>query len=68
MVAYLHNRSPSRPLNGITPYEKRTGSKPDLSYLRILGCVVYSFIRKEERTDKLSPRSRKYRLVNYSTS
>src|SRR5690349_12203137 len=33
MAAYLHNRSPSRPLSWMTPFEKHTGNKPDLSHL-----------------------------------
>ena len=34
-AVYLRNRSPTRALNGVTPYEAWRGEKPDLSHLRV---------------------------------
>ena len=43
--AYLRNRSPTKVLNDITPYEAWYGSngiKTNISSLRIFGCSAYS--------------------------
>jgi hypothetical protein len=48
-VVYVKNRSPVRPLGSKTPYEVLYGKKPDLSNLRIPGCIVYAIIPKEKR-------------------
>ncbi|KAJ0466897.1 putative RNA-directed DNA polymerase [Helianthus annuus] len=39
---YLLNRSPTKALeNSITSYEKLKGRKPDLSYLKVFGCLGF---------------------------
>jgi len=38
---YLHARSPTSSNNGITPYEKLFGRKPEVSHLRNFGCKAY---------------------------
>ena len=48
-AAYILNRVASRTLHGLTPYEKWTGSKPNVSHLRVFGSLVYSHIPKEIR-------------------
>ncbi|KAL4360543.1 hypothetical protein GQ457_04G020760 [Hibiscus cannabinus] len=37
-AAYLINRLPSQVLDGISPYEKLHGIKPDYCFLRVFGC------------------------------
>jgi len=37
---YVVNRSPSRSLNNSTPYEKWENKQPDLSDLRVFGCLA----------------------------
>ena len=68
MAAYLHNRSPSRPLKEITPFEKVYGYKPDLSHLRVPGCRAYSHVPKETRRGKLIDRAKLAILVRYDES
>jgi hypothetical protein len=65
IVVYLQNRSPHRVLGNVTPEEAFTGKKPDISHLRIFGCVVYCHIPAEKRT-KLDPTTEKGILVGYS--
>lgn len=36
---YLLNRLPTRAVEGVTPYEAWSGSKPQLDHLRIFGCL-----------------------------
>ena len=67
-AAYLHNRSPSRPLQDITPYQKAKGSRLNLAHLRIPGCRVYSHIPKETRKGKLTDRGKEAIFVGYTES
>jgi transposase InsO family protein len=52
-AAYLHNRSPSRPLGGKSPFEKVNSIKPDLPHLRIIGSKA--FVYNSERETKRQP-------------
>ena len=52
-ACYLINRSPSSTIEFKTPQELWTGNKPDLSYLRIFGCVAYAKVSQ----GKLEPRA-----------
>ena len=48
-AVYLRNRSPTKALEGITPFEAWHGSKPDVSALQIFGCCAYAHVPKTER-------------------
>ena len=48
-AVYLRNRSPTKAVNGSTPFEAWTGDKPHLKLLRRFGCVAYTHIAKDER-------------------
>ena len=61
---YVRNRSPTTALNGITPYECLFEKKPDVSNLRVFGCVTYAHI-PDNRRKKLDPKSRKTVFVGY---
>ena len=63
-AVYVHNRSPSISVNGITPYECWFSRKPDVSNLRVFGCVAYYHIPSDGRK-KLDPRSCKCMFVGY---
>ena len=65
-TVYLHNRSPTKALEGLTPYEAWTGSKPDVSNLKCFGCTAYGHIPKDERK-KLDPKARKCVFLGYGT-
>jgi len=39
---YLLNRSPTKSLNGKTPFEAWFGKKPGVKHLRTFGCVAYA--------------------------
>ena len=64
-AVYLINRSPTRSLEGKTPYEAWYGSKPDLSHLKIIGSAVYCVNVEDEKLKKLDPVARKCRLIGY---
>ena len=48
-AAYLRNRSPTKAVNEMTPYEAWTGGKPQVDHLRIFGCQAFVHIPKDER-------------------
>ena len=53
-TVYVHNHTPHRVLENKTPEEVSSSKKPELSHLRIFGCLVYIHIPKGKRT-KLEP-------------
>src|SRR5690606_37945548 len=61
MANYLKNRLPHRAIKGMTPYERFTGIKPSISYLRPFEsrCYMNMHIPKEKRpaANKLLPRA-----------
>ena len=60
---YLRNRSPVSGRDK-TPIELLTGTKPDVSHLRIFGTSCYALIPKQLR-NKLAPTSEPGRLIGY---
>ncbi len=48
-ATYLRNRSPTKAVSGMTPYEAWTGEKPQMQGLRIFGCQAFAHIPKDER-------------------
>lgn len=48
-ATYLVNRSPTRANSRMIPEAKYTGTNPDLSSLKIFGCLVYVHIPKDAR-------------------
>src|SRR5436305_2644398 len=63
-VAYLRNRSPTRAIEGKTPYEAWFGKKPSLSHIQAIGDKAYVHIAKKQRK-KLNFNSHESRLVGY---
>ena len=46
---YLINRSPTRANSGMMPGEKYTGTIPDVSMLKIFGCLVHVHVPKDSQ-------------------
>ena len=65
MTMYLQNKSPHKSLGNLTPEEAFSRKRPQLTHLRIFGCVTYSQVPKEKRT-KLDPTAKKGNFVGYS--
>ena len=62
---YIMNRTPTAAIHGMTPEEKFTGKKPDLSHLKVFGCLAYVHIPNELRS-KLDPKAKKCVFIGYS--
>ena len=63
-VIYVQNRFSHSALEFKTLEEMYTGKKPEVSHLKIFGCLVYVHILKEKRT-KLDPSCKKGIFVGY---
>ena len=61
-MVYLRNRSPTKALEGVTPHEAWSGSKPNVEHLRIIGCSAYAHVPKVERQKLDSKRESVYCL------
>ena len=64
-AVFVLNRCPTRSVLGRTPEEAWSGNKPDVSFLRVFGCVAYPHI-PDERRKKLDDKSEKCIFIGYS--
>ena len=74
-MVYTINRTATTALKDCTPIEAferafksdTTNCKPQIGYLRVLGCKAYVYIQKERRvrSEKLEPRAEEGILVGY---
>ena len=65
-AAYLKNRTATTAFEKVaTPYERWYGRKPNISNLRVFGCMAYAHIPDSQRT-KLDKKAEKMRFVGYS--
>ena len=65
-AVYLRNRSPTKAVKNITPYEAWFGEKPRVDHLRVFGSTVYAHIPKDER-GKLDSKAQKCVLLGYGS-
>ncbi|GJX04578.1 retrovirus-related pol polyprotein from transposon TNT 1-94 [Tanacetum coccineum] len=63
-ACHIHNRITSRVIS-ISPYELWKGSKPNLDYLRVWGCLAY-YRTPEPKRSKLGDRGIKSMFVGYA--
>ena len=62
---YIMNRTPTAVVHGMTPEERFTGKKPDVSHLKVFGCIAYVHVPDELRK-KLDPKAKKCIFIGYS--
>jgi hypothetical protein len=63
-TVYVQNRLSHNALGFKTPKEMFIGKKPEVSHLKIFGCLVFIHIPKEKR-NKLEPSGKKGIFVGY---
>ena len=63
-TVYLKNRSPTRCLDNITPFEALYGSKLAVHNLKIFGCKDFAHVPKENRK-KLDAKAIKCIFIGY---
>jgi transposase InsO family protein len=64
-AAHIHNVTPTRALDDMTPEECWSGTKPDVSRLRVFGARAFVHVPKKHRT-KLSARSLICQFVGFA--
>ena len=62
---YIYNRQPMCCHDWKTSIESFNGDKPDVSYFRVFGTLVYVWIHPDQRQDKLSPKSEEMIFIGY---
>ncbi|KAE8887708.1 hypothetical protein PF005_g13004 [Phytophthora fragariae] len=67
-VIEVDNMSATKALNGITPFEKLYGQKPEVSDLHVCGCVVFHHIPKKKQKSKLNLRADPGLFLGYAKS
>jgi hypothetical protein len=50
IVVYIMNRTPTTTIHGMTPKEKFTYKKPNVSHLIVFGCNAYMHVPDEKRS------------------
>jgi hypothetical protein len=65
IAVYIMNRTPTAAMHGMTPKEKYSGRKLDLSHLKVFGCIAYVHVPDELRT-KLDLKAEKCVFIGYS--
>ena len=63
----MRNRSPTKAVEGKTPYEAIYGVKLKVGHLRVFGCTAYSYISQDKR-QKLDAKACKGIFLGYSTN
>ncbi|WZY94078.1 hypothetical protein YC2023_066407 [Brassica napus] len=64
-ACYLINRTPTKVLNKLSPFEVLNKTKPHIDHLRVFGCLCYVMIPGERR-NKLEAKSTKAMFIGYS--
>jgi hypothetical protein len=64
MAVYILNRSPTKALNGRTPYEAWHGCKPEVSHLRVFDCLAFG--KELGHIGKLDDRSTPGVFISYA--
>jgi len=64
-AAYTRNCLPTK-ATSVTPHERWFGYKPNISYIRVFGCLAYSHIPEQLRS-KLDSKAENMVLVGYAS-
>ncbi len=64
IAIYIMDRTPITTVHGMTPKEKFTCKKPNVSHLRVFGCITYVHVPDEKRS-KLDPKVHKCIFIGY---
>jgi len=67
IVVYIMNRTPTVIIHGMTPEEKFTCKKPNVSHFRVFGCITYVHV-PDEKKSKLDPKAEKCTFIGYSSN
>ncbi len=63
-IVYIMNRTPTSAIHGMAPKEKFTSKKPNVSHLKVFGCITYVHVLDEKKS-KLDPKAKKCIFIGY---
>ncbi len=66
-AVYIQNRLPTSVLKQETPYQKWCDKQPNVSHMKVFGCVAYAHVPEAERR-KLDKKAVKLRFVGYANN
>ncbi|KAG7599419.1 Integrase catalytic core [Arabidopsis suecica] len=66
-ACYLINRTPTKVLKDVSPFEVLNNTKPSIDHLRVFGCVCFVLVPGEQR-NKLDAKSIRCMFLGYSTT
>ena len=66
MVVFLQNKLPKKVVKDQTPFEAWYGYKPSLKFLKVFGCLSFTYVPQSKR-DKLDKRASPGIFIGYST-
>ena len=66
-AVHVYNRTQMQCLQWKTPIELVLKKKPDISYLRVFGCLAYIHILKDQCKDKLTPKAEEMIFLGYES-
>jgi hypothetical protein len=64
-TVYIMNQTLIVVVHGMTPKEKFTCKKPNVSHLRVFSCITYMLVPNEKRSN-LDPKANKCIFIGYS--
>ena len=64
-ATHVRNRMPTSTLTDQTPFQAFYGSKPNIDYLRVFGCIAYSLTPKVKR-EKLDQTAQRCLMLGYA--
>jgi hypothetical protein len=64
-IVYIMNQTLTAVVHGMTPEEKFKSKKPNVSHLRVFGCIAHVHVPDEKRS-KLDPKAEKCIFIRYS--
>jgi hypothetical protein len=66
IATHFFNKSPTRLNLGLNPYEKTSGTKPNLSHLCTFGCRTFVYVDKVNRGGKLDSKFMEHIHLGYN--
>ena len=64
-MGYIMNKTPTVAIHNVTLEDKYTRKKPNLSHMKVFGCIAYVHVLDELPT-KLDPKAKKCVFIGYS--
>jgi Reverse transcriptase (RNA-dependent DNA polymerase) len=64
-AAYIRNRSYTKPMETLTPFQGWHKRKPDVSHLREFGAPVWILLQGQKETRKMLPKSKRQAYVGF---